>query len=492
MLTLAALVVAVDTTVLAVAVPSLTATLHPDSTTLLWINDIYGFVIAATMIAMGSAGDRIGHRTLLISGAACFAVASAFAAAATTTATLILARAVLGSAAAMLTPATLALIPALFGNKAQRSLALSVWMGGFVAGYAIGPVVGGVLLQRFWWGSVFVPGAVAMVLVVAAARLLPQTTRARATRPDLISTCLSLAAVLLLVFGFKQVTVGGEATVIAGAILAGAILATVFVRRQRTLDDPLIDPIMLRSPAVRTSLSVMALNLAIGPIFGFLLAQYLQSVLGMSPLRAGLWMLPSIAGMAGGLALTSALSRRRARSVPLPAAYAAATAALALLTVVGRQATLPLLASSEFLYFFATTPVTLRAIETVLTAASTERSGAASALSETAQELGGALGLTVFGSIAAAVYRRQLPLSDIPAAAAERARSSVGSATALADQLPAPAGEALAVHVRDAFTTAIHTTAAVAAAALAIAAIVSRSGEARDVARTVAKDRNAD
>ena len=237
-----------DLTVLNLAVPSLSQDLKPSSTQLLWIIDIYGFLVAGALITMGTLGDRIGRRRLLLIGAAAFGVASVLAAFSTTASMLIATRAVLGLAGATLAPSTLSLIRNMFLDPRQRSVAVGVWMASYSAGAVIGPPLGGILLQYFWWGSVFLISVPMMVLVLALGpTLLPEFRDPAAGRPDVLSAVLSVAAVLGIIYGLKEIAAHGMAWLPALSIVAGSAVAVAFVQRQRTLPDPLIDLKLFRA-----------------------------------------------------------------------------------------------------------------------------------------------------------------------------------------------------------------------------------------------------
>jgi len=276
--------------VLDLAVPSLSADLKPSSTQLLWIIDIYGFLVAGSLITMGTLGDRIGRRRLLLIGAAAFAVASVLAAFSTSAGMLIATRAVLGLAGATLAPSTLSLIRNMFLDPRQRTVAVGVWISSYSAGAVIGPPLGGFLLQHFWWGSVFLLSVPMMALLLTLGPiLLPEFRDTTAGRPDLPSAFLSVGAVLGFIYGLKQVAVHGVGWLPALAVGTGLLLGAIFVRRQRKLADPLIDLRLFRTPAF--SASIATYMLATFAVFGpyVFIAQYLQLVLGLTPMKAGLW-----------------------------------------------------------------------------------------------------------------------------------------------------------------------------------------------------------
>src|SRR5262249_12494380 len=293
-LALAAVLYAMDLTVLHLAVPAISEDLRPSSTQLLWITDIYGFMVAGCLVTMGTLGDRIGRRRLVLGGAAAFAVVSVAAAFSTSAQMLIACRALLGIAGATLAPSTLSLIFTMFPDPKQRSTAIGVWITGFSAGGAIGPLLGGVLLERFWWGSVFLLAVPVMaLLLVLGPRVLPEYRAPDARRVDLASAVMLLVAVLAVVFGIKQIAQNGTSSLAVASILAGLAAGVGFARRQLRLADPMIDLRLFRAAAFSASLATNLLGIFIATGYFLFVAQYLQLVLGLSPLQAGLWTPPS-------------------------------------------------------------------------------------------------------------------------------------------------------------------------------------------------------
>ncbi|HEY2552460.1 MAG TPA: MFS transporter [Streptosporangiaceae bacterium] len=475
-LALPCLLYAIDLTVLNLAVPHLSQDLRPTSTELLWIVDIYGFMAAGSLITMGTLGDRIGRRRLLLIGAAAFGVTSLLAAWSVSAPMLIAARALLGLAGATVAPSTLSLIRNMFTDPRQRTVAVSVWITSFSVGGAIGPLLGGVLLEWFWWGSVFLLAVPVMaLLLVLGPLLLPEFRDPLAGRLDLVSAALSVAAVLAVIFGLKQLTRDGLGWLPAAAILVGLAAGTVFVRRQLVLADPLLDLRLFRSAAFTAALTTNLLSFFTG--FGTLLfiTQYLQLVLGLSPLKAGLWMLPSSAGFVVGSLLTPLLARRVRPAFLMAACMTLGAAGLWLFTLIG-PAGLALLVTGSVVFSLAMAPVDTLATDMVVGAAPPERAGAASALSETSAEFGGALGIAILGVIGARIYRSQLtgalPAGFLPRSAAA-ARDTLGGAVAAAARLPGQTGDVLVGAARAAFTSGLHAAFAVSAAAVLVAAVLA-------------------
>ena len=477
-LALPCLLYAMDLTVLNLAVPHLSADLRPSSTQLLWIVDIYGFLVAGSLVSMGTLGDRIGRRRLLLIGATAFGAASVLAAWSSSAEMLIAARALLGVAGATVAPSTLSLIRNMFLGPRQRTVAISVWLTSFSVGGAIGPLAGGVLLQWFWWGSVFLLAVPVMaLLLVLGPLLLPEFRDPRAGRLDLVSAALSVVAVLAVIYGLKQLAQNGLGWPPTLAILAGLVVGVVFVRRQHRLADPLLDLRLFRSHAFSAALATNLLSFFVG--FGSLLfiAQYLQLVLGLSPLAAGLWMLPSSAGFVIGSLVTPRLARRVRPAFVMAAGMVLAAVGLALFTRLDSAAGLAVLVTGSVIFSLAIAPVDTLATDLAVGAAPPERAGAASALAETSAEFGGALGIAFLGVIGVAVYRSQvteaLP-AGIPPETVAAARDTLGGAVAAAAQLPHQLGAQLLDAAGEAFTQGLHLAFAIsAAAAIAAATLIA-------------------
>ena len=469
-LALACLLYAMDLTVLHLAVPSLSEDLRPSSSQLLWITDIYGFMVAGCLVTMGTLGDRLGRRRLLLSGAAAFGVVSVAAALSTSPEMLIASRALLGIAGATLAPSTLSLIFSMFHDPRQRSTAIGIWITSFSAGGAIGPVLGGVLLEHFWWGSVFLLALPVMaLLLVLGPRVLPEYRDPDAGRLDLVSAAMSLVAVLAVVFGLKLTAQDGIGWLAAAAVLAGVVVGVVFVRRQLRLADPMIDLRLFRVGAFNAALATNLLGIFIVVGYFLFVAQYLQLVLGLSTLQAGLWSLPSAGGFIVGSNLAPRILRHIRPAYVIGAGLALAAVGLGVLTQVGGSpdADLAILATASLVVSLGLAPVFTATTDLIVSSAPPERAGAASGISETGTELGGALSIAILGSIGVAVYRGALAgalLPGVPSEATAVARDTLGAAVGVAAQLPGGAGAALLAAAREAFTQGLQVTAALSAA----------------------------
>jgi DHA2 family multidrug resistance protein-like MFS transporter len=475
---LACVLYSMDLTVLNLALPRLSAALRPSSSQLLWIVDIYGFLVAGMLVTMGTLGDRIGRRRLLLAGAATFGAASLLAAFSRSPGMLIGARAVLGVAGATLAPSTLSLIRNMFLDPRQRTAAIGLWATSFSVGGAIGPVLGGLMLHRFWWGSVFLLAVPVMALLLALGpRLLPEYRDPAAGRLDVGSAVLSLGAVLGFIYGVKRWAQDGPGVRPLLAVAAGAVLAVLFVRRQRRLADPLIDLRLFRLPAFRVSLGTFTLTTLV--VFGsyVFIGQYLQLVLGLSPVAAGLWLLPGSLGVIAGSLLAPAVVRRVRPAYVIAGGLGLATLGFAVISRVGVLGLPGLVAGCAVLYV-GLGPVFTLGTDLTIAAAPPERAGAAAALSETSSELGGALGIALLGSLGTALYRGAMNRSALAGLAGDAlaaARDTLGGASAAAARLPAAEGARLLVAARGAFTGALEVVAvvcALVAAGVAVTAVI--------------------
>ncbi|MBA2809190.1 MFS transporter [Streptomyces sp. KM273126] len=461
------LLVSMDVSVLYFTIPAISADLEPSGTQLLWIFDIYAFVLAGLLMTMGSLGDRIGRRRLLLIGAVAFGAASLVAAYAHSAETLIAARAVLGIGGATLMPSTMALVRTMFTDPGQRAKAIGLWSGVMVAGVALGSVMSGVLVEFFWWGSVFLVNLPAMVLLlVLGPVLLPESKNPNPGRFDLLSVPLSLAAVLPVIYGLKELAAEGWNVRYVVSVTVGLLFAALFVHRQRTTASPMIPPRLFHG---RGFTPAVVLNLV--AIFGmmgsaYFTSQYIQSVLGKEPLEAALWaLLPSVfIGFAGSVS-AHLVQRGVARAYVVAGGFLTAACGYGLLVLAGTDSLWLVLVASGVLAS-GVIATTAQLADIAISAAPVENAGSASSLLETSAEFGGALSMATLGSIGTAIYHHEMPAS-----AAEPARETLGGALAVAEQLPGRAGDALAAAAREAFTSGMHGAAIAGALVLLGAAV---------------------
>lgn len=467
-LALGVLLIGVDGTVLAVAAPFIIRDLDPTATQVLWIGDIYSFILAGLLVTMGALGDRVGHKKLLLGGATGFAIMSIATAYAPTAGLLIGARVLLAVAGATLAPSTLALIRGVFPDPRERSVAVGIWAAVFSAGTALGPVVGGVLLEHFWWGSVFLINVPVIIVIIAGGVLLPDLRNPIPGPWDMPSVGLSLVGMFGVVYAIKEAIHSGlEAETVAAGLIGVAAFA-LFVRRQLRLADPLIDirlfcDTTFSAVVVANLLSVLGLSGVV-----FFLSQYFQLVTGYSPLQAGLAELPAavaatVSGVLAGLAV-----RIWSRRVVLATGLALIGLAMASLTTITSSTGYPRIGVALFVVGVGLGLAYAVANDLILDSVPAERSGAAAAVSETAYELGMALGIALLGSIVAAVYRGLRIPPGVEDDVATYARETLGAAHQAATTLPTENAHALLRAAQSAFTDGL-TVAAGAGSVLLLA-----------------------
>ncbi|WP_407564846.1 MFS transporter [Streptomyces sp. 184] len=476
-LALPTLLLALDISVLHLAVPHLAADLQPSSTQMLWIIDIYGFMIAGFLVTMGTLGDRVGRRRLLLIGAAAFGAASVAAAYAPSAEALIVARLLLGVAGATLMPSTLSLISNLFLDPRQRGLAFAIWAAMFSLGVALGPVLGGALLEQFWWGSAFLLGIPVMVLLlVAGPVLLPESRDPDPGRVDAASVVLSLVTMLPATYAIKELAHGLAVLPLLSAAL-GVTAGTLFVRRQRKLANPLLDLALFADRSFRSALLIILVGtVAVSGSYLFV-TQYLQMVEGQSAFRAGLWLLPPAAVLIVSSVAAPVFARRFGPGAVMGAGLASAAAGYLLLSRVeaGGAGDIALIVVAYALVNSGIGPVLALGTELVVGSAPPEKAGAASAISETSSELGVALGVAVLGSVGTAVYRSGVGdgvPEGTPEAAADTARETLAGATGVAEELPVRQGAELLGAAQEAFAGGLATVGVISAVlSLAVAAV---------------------
>lgn len=470
-LVLAVLLVGVDATVLGLATPFLSEDLRPSGTQLLWIGDIYSFVIAGLLVSMGSLGDRIGRKKLLLIGSVGFGAMSVLAAYASSAEMMIAARALQGVAGATLMPATLALIRNLFHDPRERSLAIGIWGAMASAGMAVGPVLGGFLLGHFWWGSVFLINLPVMaLLVVVGAKVIPESRNPDPGPWDIPSVLLSLVGIVAVVYAVKEAAVEGYRWDIALAAAIGVLALVWFVRRQLTLPSPLLNMKLFAHRGF--SGAVLADLLTILGLSGlvFFLSQFLQMVQQRSPLNAGLVELPAAVGAVGAGLAAGWVARKL--SVRIVVAGGLAVVGLSLVGCTTLHADTGTAALCFILFIVgvgAGFSFTVTA-DVILSNVPKEEAGAASAVSETAYELGAALGIALLGSIVTSIYRGFATPAGVSEPAADAARESLGGAVETAGQLPADQSAALVKAAQDSFVNGVDVAAGVGAVVLLAAA----------------------
>lgn len=471
-LTLAVLLLAIDGTVLALAVPALTADLEPSSTQILWIGDIYSFALAGLLVVMGNLADRIGRKRLLMIGSIGFGLSSLAAAFAPTPELLIAARAVLGVSGATIMPSTLAIVRDLFPDARKRTRAVAVWAAGATAGAAIGPIVGGAILEHFHWGSVFLINVpIMLIVVIGGLALLPESRDSGKGRTDLVSAVLSFAAIVPIVYAVKHLVAEGFDATVAGGLLVGLAAGWWFIMRQRRLATPLIDVALFRKPAF--SGAVVADTVTIFGFVGllFFFSQYLQLVRGLSPLEAGLVELSASVTSVIVIALASAAVGWLGRGRAIGAGLALAAIGLVVLAVAEGADHLVWIVVAFAVIGFGTGLSMALNTDAIVSAAPPKRAGAASSVAETAYELGAALGIAVLGSLQNVFYRAHLPAIDDDATRTV-VEDSLASATSRLDpSVPGVAG--LLEQAREAFTIGMQWTSIIAAILVAAAAVIA-------------------
>ncbi|MFT7834578.1 MFS transporter [Saccharothrix sp. BKS2] len=477
-LVLVTLIISMDMTVLSYALPFISAELGPSSSQLLWITDIYAFVLAGLLIPMGTLGDRIGRRKLLIIGAAAFGIASAVSAYADSPELLIATRALMGAAGATLMPSTMSLIRTMFQDEQQRRAAIGLWSAGFSAGGAIGLLLGGVLLQSFHWGTVFLINVpIMLVLVVASPLLLPEYRNPAAGRFDLFSSVLLFAGVLPAVWGVKEFAEEGFGWQPLAAVVVGLLFVPLFIARQRGLDDPMVDVRLFGKAAFSAALvtNVLANFALVG--FMFFTAQYLQLVLGLEPFEAGLWSLPQAFTAAIGAALLAPLlTSKLGHATTTAIGLGIGIGGFLLMSQVGVENGLAQAVVGQMLSTMGMAMALTLTAELVVTTAPPERAGSAAGLSETGSQFGSALGVAVLGSVGAFVYRSQLAddaPAGVPPEALDTARDTLGSALEVSRTLPGDVGQDLWLAARTAFTEELHIAAYAVSGVLVVTAVLA-------------------
>ncbi|MDQ1076681.1 MULTISPECIES: MFS transporter [Microbacterium] len=473
-LMLPVLLVSVDNTVLSFALPEIALDLQPSSIEQLWIIDVYPLVLAGLLVTMGTLGDRFGRKRMLLIGATGFAAVSALSAFAPTAAALIAGRALMGVFGAMLMPSTLSLLRSIFRDRDQRRFAIAIWASGFSAGAALGPIVGGFLLEHFSWGSVFLMAVPVLVpLLILAPIFVPESRDPAPGRFDPISVLLSLATMVPIVYGIKKLAVDGPVSLAPLLFVIGVVFGWLFVRRQRRLSAPMLDMTLFQRGTFSGAILVNLLSVVGLVGFLYFVAQHLQLVVGLTPMVAGFALLPGLALMiVSGLAVVPIAARFAPRVVvPIALGFSAVAYVMVALSTADLV---------QLVVAFGLLGVGIGAAETVsneliLSSAPSAKAGAASAVSETAYEVGAVLGTAVLGGILAAFYRAQLVLpAGLPDAAASAARETLAGAVAVSHILDdATLAEALRTAAAHAFDSGVVITALIGAGLIVVAGVIA-------------------
>lgn len=473
-LALPTLLISIDVSVILLALPRISETLVADSAQQLWIMDIYSFMLADFLITMGTIGDRIGRRKLLMIGGAAFAAASVLAAFSTTAPMLIAARALLGIAGATLSPSILALITNMFHDERQRGFAISIWLTCFMGGMLLGPLVGGVMLEHFWWGAPFLLGVPVMLLLLATApALLPEYKAPHAGKLDLFSVVLSLGAILPAVYGLKELAKGDVSLAPLAAIAVGLVLGIVFIRRQVTLAHPLVELKLFKNLAFTAVIGAMFLVTITGAFMVFA-AQYFQLVAGLSPLWAGLCGLPAILLMISGFMLAPKLAQTIRPGRLIAGGMCLSILGLLIVVTFVESLGLPAMIVGFALFNLGCAPMVTLGTGIMMGFVEPTRAGAAAALQETSSEFGFALGIAALGSLGTLVYRSLLSGALPPDLNAEQARlasETLAGAVTVASGLAE--GALLLAAANEAFVSSLRLVAGVEAGIFVLIAIVA-------------------
>lgn len=457
LLMLPLLLISVDNTVLSFALPIITEELLPSATMQLWIADIYALVLAALLVTMGSLSDRFGRRRVLIIGAIGFAVVSAAAAFSTSPTQLVIARAALGVFGAMLMPSTLSLLRNIFVDPMRRRTAIAIWATGFAAGSSLGPIVGGALLEHFHWGSVFfIAVPILLPLVVLYRFLLPESRDPHPGPVDVASVALSMVGMFLVVWSIKTLAHDGVTVLPIGAGVAGAGIIAWFVMRQLRMDTPLLDVRLFKRMPFTASVLANFLSVVSLIAFIFFVSQHLQLVLGLSPMKAGLVLLPgAILSAIAGIGVVRLSRRFTPRWLMVVGLCLIAVGFVAVFVFRGDFTVAAILLAFGFIEIGVGMSQTL-SNDTIIGSVPAEKAGAASAISETAYELGAVLGTATLGTMITAFYRANVTVpSGLTPGQASAAGETISGAAAVAQEVPPVLAEELMGSARQAFDSGI-------------------------------------
>lgn len=474
-LMLPVLLVSVDNTVLSFALPEIALALQPTSAQQLWIIDAYPLVLAGLLVTMGTLGDRFGRRRMLLIGATGFATVSALSAFAPTAELLIVGRAVMGVFGAMLMPSTLSLLRSIFTQRRQRRLAIAVWASMFSAGSALGPIVGGFLLEHYSWGAVFLMAVPVLVpLVILAPLLVPESRDPAPGRIDPLSIALSMATMVPIVYAIKELAVHGFSSFVVVLFAAGLAFGVVFVRRQLSMSTPMLDMRLFARGQFSGALMVNLLSVIALVGFLYFVAQHLQLIVGLSPMQAGFALVPGLAAMIVSGLIVVPIAARVAPRIVVPVALLFSVLGYLLVALTADGGSIGMLVAA-----FVSLGIGIGSAETVsnelvLASAPPHKAGAASAVSETAYELGAVLGTAVLGGILTASYRGAIVIPEgLSQAAADTARETLAGAMSVAGQVDAALGDALRAAAAHAFDSGVVITSLIGAGLMIVAGLIA-------------------
>lgn len=400
------LLVAMDGSVLFLAIPKITTALRPTPDETLWILDIYGFIVGSLLITFGNVGDRFGRLKLLLIGTCVFGAGSLGAAFAPNAGALVGFRALMALGGATLLPSGLAVLSELFENPAQRARAIGIFAATFAAGFAVGPIAGGLLLESFWWGSVFLINIpVAILFIILAPVVLREVHGSRPGRIDIASVVMSASGLLLSIYGIKHAAAYGFSITSSVSFIVGVVVFALFLHRQRRIANPLLEVTLFRERVFTVAILTGLLSLVVWSAAAYLNSTYLQSVLGLPVFTAALCAVP------GALVLTvsSVLTPRLVELIGKRHALIVCHFSMAL----GVLCLLLTSTTSGTVYYIASTIVAgigfgisfSLVADTAVGAVPESRAGAAGAIAETSNEIGNALGIALLGSLVTVVFR---------------------------------------------------------------------------------------
>ncbi len=486
-LSMSLLIIGLDNTILNVAIPTLQREFSATATVLQWMVDAYILVFAGLLLLMGSLGDRYGRKRALQVGLVVFGLSSFFAAFAQSIEQLIAARALMGIGGALIMPSTLSILTHVFPRE-ERGKAIGIWAAVAGLGIGLGPVAGGLLLEYFWWGSVFfINVPIVGVALLAGLMLVPESRDPQPRSLDILGAILSISAVTVLVYSIIEAPVRGwsDGLVIAGLII-GAVLMSAFIVWEIKTDHPMLNLDFFKNP--RFSAGAGAISIGFFALFGmvFGLTQYLQFVQGFTPLEAGLRMLPVAVGMAMGAGLSHRFVSRVGSKRVVAAGLACVGGILATIALWQPDTSYVVIGVTFFCLAVSMGNVMAPSTDAVMGAVPEANAGVASAMNDVTRQVSGAFGVAVIGSVINTVYSGSMEtaVAGLPPEAAEAASDSVGAASRIASMLPDPLGSGLAAAADVAFTDALGVAVLVSAGvAVAGSVLVARFLPARHLAR---------